>query len=190
MERNTQKNGLVNLVVALLVLVAALAVATLVKSLAAYAAAVFLGVGALIAFVSWFQMRLEENERLERLEMDELARSRGASLFEARDGGSFPAQNARIQFEKYVVPAFVVFLLLLEAAGAWFFWSLVAKTQAQPASTTSALGAAMAANGTAGLSLFAIFALMLFLFGRFSVTIARLEKHRLLQAGAGFLLAG
>ena len=40
------------------------------------------------------------------------------------------------------------------------------------------------------LSLFAIFALLLFLFGRFSVTIARLENHRLLRPGASFLLAG
>ena len=35
-----------------------------------------------------------------------------------------------------------------------------------------------------------IFALLLFLFGRFSVTIARLEDHRLLRPGASFLLAG
>ena len=40
------------------------------------------------------------------------------------------------------------------------------------------------------LSLFGIFALLLFLLGRFSVTIARLENHRLLRPGANFLLAG
>ena len=40
------------------------------------------------------------------------------------------------------------------------------------------------------LSLFAIFALLLFLLGRFSVTMARLENHRLLRPGASFLLAG
>jgi len=40
------------------------------------------------------------------------------------------------------------------------------------------------------LSLFAIFALLLFLFGRFSVTMARLENHRLLRPGASFLLLG
>ncbi len=42
----------------------------------------------------------------------------------------------------------------------------------------------------ASLSLFAIFALVLFLFGRFSVTIARLEDQRLLRPSASFLLAG
>jgi membrane protease subunit HflK len=42
----------------------------------------------------------------------------------------------------------------------------------------------------ASLSLFAIFALILFLLGRFSVTIARIESQRLLRPGASFLLAG
>ncbi len=180
MERNTQKNGLVNLVVALSVFIAAVAVATLAKSLAGYAASSFLCLGALIAFVSWFQMRLEENERLEKLELDELARSKGASLFEAKDAGSFPARNAREQFEKFIVPAFAVFLLLSEAAAAWGIWQASGKYQ-----TTI-----VAANATAALSLFSIFALLLFLFGRFSVTMARLEKHRLLLPGASFLLAG
>ena len=180
MERNTKKNGLVNLVVAVLVLVAAVAVATLVKSLAGFAATVFLGLGALIAFISWFQMRLEENERLEKLELDELARSKGASLFETKDSGSFPARNAREQFEKFVVPGFAIVLLLVAAAAAWFFWAVSGKNQVT----------IIPANATAALSLFSIFALLLFLFGRFSVTIARLEKHRLLQPGSSFLLAG
>ena len=180
MERNTKKNRLVNLVVAVLVLVAAVAVATLVKSLAGFAATVFLGLGALIAFISWFQMRLEENERLEKLELDELARSKGASLFETKDSGSFPARNAREQFEKFVVPGFAIVLLLVAAAAAWFFWAVSGKNQVT----------IIPANATAALSLFSIFALLLFLFGRFSVTIARLEKHRLLQPGSSFLLAG
>ena len=180
MERNTKKNRLVNLVVAVLVLVAAVAVATLVKSLAGFAATVFLGLGALIAFISWFQMRLEENERLEKLELDELARSKGASLFETKDSGSFPARNAREQFEKFVVPGFAIVLVLVAAAAAWFFWAVSGKNQVT----------IIPANATAALSLFSIFALLLFLFGRFSVTIARLEKHRLLQPGSSFLLAG
>ncbi len=180
MERNTQKNGAVNLAVAMAVLVAAIAVTTLVKSLAGYAASVFLGLGAAVAFVSWFQMRLQENERLEKLELDELARSRGASLFDAKDSGSFPARNAREQFEKFIVPGFVILLLLAEAAAAWFFWQWSGRNPAT----------IVGVNATAALSLFAIFALVLFVFGRFSVTIARLEKHRLLQPGASFLLAG
>ena len=38
---------------------------------------VFLGLGVLVAAVSWFQMRLEESERLEKLELDELAKTHG-----------------------------------------------------------------------------------------------------------------
>ena len=39
-----------------------------------------------------------------------------------------------------------------------------------------------------GLALFGLFALVLFLLGRFSATIARLEHHRLLRPGASYLL--
>ena len=181
MERNTQKNGLVNLAVALLLFLASFAVTVFAGSLAGQVTVVFLGLGVLVAFISWFQMRLAENERLEKLELDELARSRsGVSLFENKDEGSFPAQNARVQFEKYFVPGFAVLLLLLEAGGAWLLWNWSGKT------TVSIRDA----NATAALSLFAIFALLLFLIGRFSVTIARLENHPLLRPGASFLLAG
>jgi regulator of protease activity HflC (stomatin/prohibitin superfamily) len=180
MERNIQKNGLVNLAVAVLIFLAGFGVTVFAGSLAGQAASVFLGLGVLVAFISWFQMRLEENERLEKLELDELARSRGASLFESKDGGSFPAQNARLQFEKYFVPGFAVLILLLEAGGAWLLWNWSGKTTVGIKEGTA----------TASLSLFAIFALLLFLIGRFSVTIARLENHRLLRPGASFLLAG
>lgn len=180
MERSTQKNGLVNLAVALMIFLAGFGVAMFAGSLAGLVAAIFLGLGVLVAFISWFQMRLEENERSEKLELDELARSRGASLFEAKDSGSFPAQNARLQFEKYFVPGLTVLLLLIEVGGAWLLWVVSGRNPA----------VLKAANATASLSLFAIFALLLFLFGRFSVTMARLENHRLLRPGASFLLAG
>jgi len=180
MERNIKKNGLVNLAVAVLIFLAGCGVTVMAGALTGQAAAVFLGLGVLVTFVSWFQMRLEENERSEKLELDELARSRGASLFEAKDFGSFPARNARAQFEKYFVPGFAVLLLLLEAVGAWGLWHWSGNNPET----------LKAANATASLSLFAIFALLLFLFGRFSVTIARLENHRLLRPGASFLLAG
>jgi modulator of FtsH protease HflK len=181
MERNTAKNGLVNLISAAMIFVAAFVVTGYARSLAGQVASIFLGVAALVAFVSWFQMRLEENERLEKLELDELAKTKGVStLFEAKDSEVFPACRAREQFEKFFVPGFGVLLFLLEAGGAWLLWrwisnatSVIAPDRAMPA-----------------LSLFAIFALLLFLFGRFSVTIARLENHPLLRPGAGFILFG
>jgi regulator of protease activity HflC (stomatin/prohibitin superfamily) len=70
--------------------------------------------------------------------------------------------------------------MLAAAGAAWFFWYLSGKNPST----------IVAGKATASLSLLAIFALVLFLFGRFSVTMARLEKHRLLQPGASFLLAG
>ncbi|MDE3068599.1 MAG: hypothetical protein KGJ60_13775 [Verrucomicrobiota bacterium] len=181
MERNVQKNALVNLAAAAAILVAALVVTTYAGSLAAPGATIFLGLGVLVTFVSWFQMRLEENERLEKLEVEELARARGeTALFESKEAELFPAQRARAQFEKFFVPGFCVLLLALEAGGAWWLWRW----------TGRATGGIVAARALASLSFFAIFALVLFLLGRFSVTVARLENHRLLRPGANFLLAG
>ena len=78
------------------------------------------------------------------------------------------------------MPGFGVLLFLLEAGGAWLLWRWIAK----------ATGVIAPDRAMPALSLFAIFALLLFLFGRFSVTIARLENHRLLRPGASFILLG
>src|SRR5579885_351769 len=181
MDRNVQKNGLVNLITALLVFLAALAAALYVRSLAGEAASVFLGLGMLVTFVSWFQMRLEENERLEKLEVEELARARGESaLFQGQADELYPARRARAQFEKFFVPGFAVLLLVLEAAGGWLLWRWSGRVTA----------GLVPERAMAVLAFFALFALVLFLLGRFSVTIARLENHRLLRPGANFLLAG
>jgi len=181
MERNVQKNGLVNLVAAVALFIAALVVTTYAHTLAGQAGSVFLGIGMLVALVGWFQMRLEENERLEKLEFDELTRAKGESaLFEAKESEVFPATRSREQFERFFVPGFAVLLFLLEAGGAWLLWRWISN-----ATTGIAPDRAMAS-----LSLFAIFALLLFLVGRFSVTIARLEGRRLLRPSASFLLAG
>jgi regulator of protease activity HflC (stomatin/prohibitin superfamily) len=180
-ERNVQKNGLVNLVAAVVTFIAVFAVTTFARTVAGQAASIFLGLAALVAFASWFQMRLEENERLEKLELDELTKTKGGStLFDAKDSEVFPARRAREQFEKFFVPGFAVLLLLLEAGGAWLLWRWISK-----ATTVIAPDRAMPA-----LALFAIFALLLFLFGRFSVTLSRLENHRLLRPSASFILLG
>ena len=181
MDRNVQKNGLLNLATAAAVFIAGFVVTCYVSSLAGQAASVFLGIGALAAFASWFQMRLEENERLEKLEVEELARAKGDSaLFDTKESEVFPARRSREQFEKFFIPGFAVLLFLIEAGGAWLLWYWTGKTNngIEP-------GKAMPA-----LSLFAIFSLVLFLIGRFSVTIARLGDHRLLRPSSSFLLAG
>lgn len=181
MDRNVQRNGLVNLLALLAVGGAGFAVARYDGSLAGQVTAVFLGLGVLVAFVSWFQMRLEENERLEKFELEEMARSKGSgTLFAAKEAEVFPAARARQQFEKYFVPIFTVILLLLQGGGAYFLWQWLSG-----AAVVQPMKQEMLA-----LSLFGLFALVLFLLGRFSATLARLEDHRLLRPGASFLLLG
>ncbi len=181
MEHNAQKHGLVNLAVAAVIFVAAFVVTTYVKSLAGEVCSVFLGLGVLVAFASWFQMRLEENERLEKMEVEELARTRGEStLFESKEAEVFSAQRAREQFEKFIVPGFGVLLFLLEGGGAYLLWRWISK----------ATGGIASDRVMPALTLFGVFALLLFLIGRFSVTVARLENQRLLRPSASFLLAG
>ena len=74
------------------------------------------------------------------------------------------------------MPGFGVLLFLLEAGGAWLLWRWIAKNT----------GGVAPERALPSLSLFAIFALLLFLFGRFSVTIARLENQRLLRPARAF----
>ena len=180
MERSIQKNGLINLLALLVVGVAGFAVARVANSLAGLVSVVFMGLGLLVAAVSWFQMRLEERERLEKLELEELARSHGsAAMFEAKDAEVFPAQRSREQFERFFVPVFTAILFLLQAGGAYFLWRWLSR------STT----AAEVKDPITGLALFGLFSLVLFLLGRFASTVARIEDHRLLRPGASYLLA-
>ena len=179
MERNIQKNGLINLVISLAAGITAFIVARYSNSLAGMVSVLFLGVGTLVAAVSWFQMRLEQSEKLEKLEFDELARSHGDSaLFESRDSEVFPAQRSREQFERYFVPIFTVLLCLAEAGGAYFFWKWLAGNSV---STTLK-------DPMAGLFVFFLLALILFGLGRFSAAFARLEAQRLLRPSASYLV--
>lgn len=178
-ERNLQRNGLINLLVMLLMGAAGYGLARYANVLSGQIAAVFLGLGVLVAFVSWFQMRLEERERIEKLELDELARSKAsATLFEGKDSEVFPAQRSREQFERFFVPGFTFVLLLLQGVAAVFLWRWLSKVIAPEPFRQEMVA----------MSLFALLALILFLIGRFSATIARLENHRLLRPGANHLL--
>ncbi len=180
MERNIQKNGLINLLILLVAGLAGFAVSRYANLLAGQVSTCFVGLGILAAAVSWFQMRLAEQERLEKLEFDELTKAGGsATLFNSQQSETFPARRAREQFEKYFVPGFSIVLFLLQAGGAWGLWRWLPKPPVvalnQPLVTMALLG---------------IFALVLFLIGKYSAGIARLERQPLLRPGASYLLLG
>ncbi len=182
MERNTQKHGLINLLALLSATVAGLAVSRYGNSLAGQVSTLFLGLGAIVALVSWFQMRLEESERLESLELDEMAKSRGDSaLFENREAGLFPARRSREQYERFFVPAITVLLAIGQGGGAYLVWRWLQR----PGTAETALR-----QPAMVLAMFALFALILFLLGKFATTVARLENQRLLRPGASYSLLG
>ena len=179
MEKSKQRLGLVNLLVLVVVGTAAFATARYAGTVAGLLSTLFLGLGILVAAASWFQMRLEDNERLEKLEFDELNKGRGVSaLFASKDGEALPAQRSREQYERYFVPIFTVLLCLAQCGGAYLMWHWLSR----PANQTGVKQPIVA------LAVFALFALVLFLLGKFSSTIARLENNRLLRPGASYLL--
>ncbi len=178
MERKTQTNGLINLLALLFVGAAAFAVARFCNTQAGQAGAVFMAIGLLVAGVSWFQMRLEERERLEKLEFDELTKSAAsAALFTATETEAFPAQRSREQFERLFVPAFTVLLFLLQVGGALLLWRWIQSAVPAPLQ-----------QPTVAMALLGLFALLLFLLGKYSTSLARLEGLRLLRPGASYLL--
>ena len=179
MEQSNQKNGLINLLALLGVSIGGLEVARYANSLAGQVDVLFLGIGVLVAAVSWFQMRLEDRERLEKLELDELAKSHGGSaLFEAKDAELFPAQRSREQFERFFVPVFTVLVFVLQAGGAWLLWRWLSRTTTVPDVKQPITGSA----------LFGVFFLLLFVLGRFSASLAQQKRIRLLRPGASYLL--
>jgi regulator of protease activity HflC (stomatin/prohibitin superfamily) len=177
MDRNLQKSGLVNLLVLFVVGVAVYATSRYTFSLAGQVATCFLGAGVLVAAVSWFHARLEERERLEKLELDELAKGAGSTLFQTQETDTLLARRSREQFERYFVPIVAVVLFLFEAGAAYFFWHWL-KTSRAPT-----LNQPLVAMGLMGL-----FALVLFLIGKYSAGLARLENQRLLRPSASYLL--
>ena len=180
MERNIQKNGLVNLLVLVAVSILAYAAARYANAFAGQITTAFLTLGVLVAAVSYFQMGLEERERLERLEFDEMTRGGASSaLFDTREAETFPARRSRELFEKFFVPGFTLVLLLLQAAGAYFLWQWLSK----PLST-------LMLSPTVAMAILGLAALVLFLMGKYSAGLVRLEKQRLLQPGASYLLLG
>jgi regulator of protease activity HflC (stomatin/prohibitin superfamily) len=181
MERNTTRNGLINLVVLLVIAAAAFAVSRHTNTLAGMVSVIFLSVGTLVAAVSWFQMRLERAEEIERLELEELAAGgKGSTLFERKDSEVFPAQRSREQFQRFFVPAFTFLLFLGQAAGAYFVWKWLSKSTIVVALDRPMLG----------MTVFGVFFLAQFVLGKYAANVARIENNRLLRPAAAYMLLG
>lgn len=180
MERNIRSIGIVNGLVLLGLGGVCAFIARNGGTAAGETAVVFLGLGFLVALVSYFQMGLEERERLERLEFEELKKARaGTALFADAAEESFPAKRSREQFEKFFLPGFTVILLALQAASAWWLWGRA----------RSALPVG-ADKLTLTMAIFATAALFLFLLGKYSVRRTQLEGLRLLRPGGAYLMLG
>ncbi|HVY72012.1 MAG TPA: protease modulator HflK, partial [Verrucomicrobiae bacterium] len=157
---------------------AAVFLARLTHSWVAQATLVFYLLGVLVAAVSYFQMRLEESERLEKLEYDELNKTPNqAALFSANEADILPARRSREQFEKWLAPLFTALLLGLQITAVYWLWSDLAK--ATPVALT---------QGKLAMALYGIAALILYLLGKYSAGLTRLGGARLLRPGASYLL--
>jgi regulator of protease activity HflC (stomatin/prohibitin superfamily) len=180
MERNTQTNGLINVLALAAATIGTFAASRYTGSQSGQIAAGFLGLGMLIAVVSWFQMRLAERERMEKLEFDEVTRGPGSALFNAQEAEAFPIRRSREQFERFFIPGFTILLLVLQIGGALFLWRWL--DRAGPVTLLKQPLVAM--------SIFGLMALVAFLLGQYSSRLARLDGRHLLGPAASQLLLG
>ena len=178
MDQNAKRIGLINWVTLLAAAGAMVAITRFVSSAAGAMGAALAGFGMLVALLSYFQMGLVERERFEQLEMEELSKTRGGqSLFATADADTFPARRSREQFEKWVIPAFSACLFAAQAMAAWWPWRRLPAME--PFSKDRA---------TLAMALLGLLALALFLLGKYSGGLARLQGHRLLRPGSAYLL--
>src|SRR5213082_611654 len=180
MERSIQKIGVINWIILLWVGAGSALVGRYADTATGTVGAAFVGIGFLVAVVSFFQMRLEERERLEKLEYEELRKAgSSATLFQETEADTFPARRSREQFEKHLLPLFTPLLFLLQGGSVWWLWKWLDKA-APPRLDHAPIA----------MALYALFALILFLLGKYSSGLSRLDGQRLLRPGAGYLILG
>ena len=179
-QQNSKKLGLINSFVLLLVTIGTLLLALKADSTVGLAGAVLLGIGTLIGFFSFIQSHLIDRERVEALEMQELDRTRGnESLFAGAAEDAYPARNARRQFEKWLVPGFSLLVLLGQVLGLWWIYGELGEwTAPAPA------GALMS------IMFSGLFMIVLFMMGKYSAGLARMDGQELLRPVANYMLLG
>ncbi|MDP7011319.1 MAG: hypothetical protein QF685_08060 [Verrucomicrobiota bacterium] len=141
----------------------------------------FLVVGFLVALVSSFHLQLLDREKQEQLEYEETTSgSEDSSMFE---GDAFAARRTREQFDRWIVPLFTGFLLLLEVGVVYFivrsnsrFYDFAEEQVLDGAGVMVAISA--------------VFGMFLFLRGRYATLLSRKVNALILQPGSDFLLLG
>lgn len=180
MEKSVEKIGLINLITLLLVGCCATWMAYYSGSQTVLISVVFIIMGFIVGCVNYFQMRLGVREWNERLEVEELKRNADNSALFGTDTELYPARRAREQFEKYFVPIFTCLLAVSQGIAAWFLWRIIDKATTPPVTGRALL--TMALLGVIGL--------LLFIVGRYAAGLSKITHHRLLQAGASYLMMG
>jgi membrane protease subunit HflK len=184
-QQNSKKLGLINSIVLLVVTIGALYFTLQTSSTVGLGGVVLLGIGTLIGFFSFIQSHLIDRERVEALEMQELDRTRGnESLFAGAAEDAYPSRNARRQFEKWVIPIFSVLVLIGQALGLLLVyiysqldgWALFSSTQTS--------------DSAMSIMFFALFMVVLFMMGKYSAGLARMDGQELLRPGANYMLLG
>jgi regulator of protease activity HflC (stomatin/prohibitin superfamily) len=152
-------------------------ISSYINSAAAVMGTILTGFGLLVALLSYFHIGLLEREQFEKMELEELSKSRGSeSLFVTAAADTFPAKRSREQFERFFIPTCTALLCLLQAAAAYWPWK---KLAAMPPLITDRAKLAMSLLGLMGL--------ILFLLGKYSSGLARLKGLRLLRPGAAYM---
>ena len=180
-QQNSKKLGFINGLVLLVVTIAALFLALKAGSTVGLAGVVLLSIGTLISFFGFIQSHLIDRERVEALEMQELDRTQGnESLFAGAAEDAYPARNARRQFEKWVVPAFSVLVLIGQALGLWWIYGELKDWTGGPTPDGAVLS----------IMFFGLFMVVLFMMGKYSAGLARMDGQELLRPGANYMLLG
>ena len=178
-QQNSKKIGLINGIVLLIITLGTLYLAN--ESNVAMASVVLLGIGTLISIFSFVQGHLISREQDEELEMQALDQTRGnESLFAGTAEDAYPARNARRQFEKWIVPAFSLHVLFCQILGLYWIYSRLSDTET--ASLAQASVMAIMFNG--------LFLIILFLMGKYSAGLSRMNDQELLRPSASYMLLG
>jgi modulator of FtsH protease HflK len=178
MDQSAKKIGLINWVVLLIATVGMLLITRYVNTAAGVMGTILAGFGLMVSLLSYFQMGLLEREHFERLELEELSKSRGSeSLFAGAGEDTFPAKRSREIFDRYFLPGLTALLFVLQGLAAWLPWK---KLGSMPAFNAD--------GATLGMALLGLLGLILFMLGKYSGGLVRLQGQKLLRPGAAYLM--